>query len=81
MQLINNGILASSGSTSSFVGRIFYVDDVNGLDSRTTSQAQNIGTPWKTIGKLNGVLIAGDTAYVRSGTYRSSAGNSASIHF
>jgi len=33
-------------------------------------QAQSISSPWKTIQKAASVLVAGDTCYVRGGTYR-----------
>ena len=54
-------------STTSAV--TYYVDDVNGLDSRTPTQAQSINTPWKTIGKAASTMGAGDTTYIRGGTY------------
>jgi len=40
--------------------RNFYVDFVNGLDSRTSTEAQSPSTPWKTINKTKSVSTAGD---------------------
>lgn len=48
--------------------RIFYLDFVNGLDSRTVAQAQNSATPWKTINKTKSVAIAGDCFVLAEGT-------------
>lgn len=42
----------------------------NGSDSRTAAQAQNIATPWKTIQKAATTMVAGDTCWIRAGTYR-----------
>lgn len=47
----------------------YYVDSVNGDDSRTNLQATSIATPWKSIAKANNTLVAGDAVYLRAGTY------------
>jgi hypothetical protein len=48
----------------------YYVDATNGNDARTAAQAQNIATAWRTIQKAADTLKAGDTAFIRAGTYR-----------
>jgi hypothetical protein len=51
-------------------GRAYYFSNTNGDDSRTSLQAQNSNTPWKTIGKLNlffPSLVAGDSVLFRRG--------------
>ena len=53
----------------SHAGDTYYVDDVNGLDSRNTTEAQSISTPWKTITKGMATFSGGDTLYIRAGTY------------
>jgi hypothetical protein len=48
----------------------YYFSTVSGDDSRTSAQAQNPNTPWKTITKLNAVfstLVAGDSILFKSG--------------
>ena len=54
----------------------YYVSPT-GSDSNPGSITQ----PFKTIGKLSSVMQAGDIAYIRGGTYQSTAGNAASTHF
>jgi hypothetical protein len=52
--------------------RNFYVNASTGLDSRTTTQAQNSGTPWLTIGRYDAIIgssSAGDCINVAAGTY------------
>lgn len=48
----------------------YYIDAVNGNDSRTISQAQSSSTPWKTLDKLRttGVATKGDGDAVETGT-------------
>ncbi|MFA6922741.1 MAG: sugar-binding protein [Bacteroidales bacterium] len=46
-----------------------YYVATNGSDSYTTTQAQNINTPWKTINTSVTKLVAGDILYVMTGTY------------
>ena len=45
----------------------FYVDqnDLGASDQNSGS----IGQPWKTIAKANNTLVAGDTVYIKAGTY------------
>ncbi len=48
----------------------YYFSTVSGDDSRTSAQAQNPNTPWKTITKLNAVfstLVAGDSILFKRG--------------
>jgi hypothetical protein len=53
--------------TNAFGGTTYYVDATNGSDSKAgTSSA-----PWKTITMANSRLVAGDTVYIRQGTYSS----------
>ena len=40
-----------------------------GSDSRTAAQAQNIATPWATWQKAINSVVAGDTIYLRGGTW------------
>ncbi|MEI8287951.1 MAG: carbohydrate-binding protein [Verrucomicrobiota bacterium] len=49
--------------------RTFYVA-TNGSDSYTAVQATSLATPWKTIQKAAGTVVAGDTVLIRGGTYR-----------
>ena len=56
-------ILSSAQATE------YYVDEnhLNASDLNSGSESQ----PWKTITKANQVLVAGDTVYIKSGTYSS----------
>lgn len=55
---------------SSALAATYYVDAFNGDDSHAAAQAQNIATPWRTIQKAANTMVAGDTALIRTGTYR-----------
>lgn len=46
-----------------------YYVATNGNDSRTKTQAQNILTPWATLEYGCSQLVAGDTLFIRGGTY------------
>ena len=48
----------------------FYVSDVTGDDSRSSSEAQDVAKPWKTIQRAAGAMGFGDTCLIRAGTYR-----------
>ncbi len=49
-------------------GVSYYVDDVNGDDSRTKIQAQNPSTPWKSLTPVNGYFyIGGDSIKFKCG--------------
>ena len=49
----------------------YYVSgDALGSDSHTLQEAQNIGTPWKSIQHAADIMVAGDTCLIRGGTYR-----------
>lgn len=52
-----------------------YYVATNGNDSRTTTQAQNIGTPWLTWQKAINEAYPGDTVFVRGGVYEISGIN------
>ena len=59
------GILISTAASAA----TYYVA-TDGSDSRSAASAQNITTPWKTIQKAAGIMVAGDTCLIRTGTYR-----------
>lgn len=48
---------------------VYYVDTVTGDDSRTTSQAENPATPWKTMIKAETAASTGNTVHVQTGIY------------
>ncbi len=48
---------------------IYYVNDTGGDDARTTTQAQNSSTPWKTVQKAANTVVAGDVVRVQPGLY------------
>lgn len=50
-------------------GATYYVNATGGDDSRNTTQAQVISTPWLTIQKCADNTVAGDTCVVAAGTY------------
>ena len=50
-------------------GATYYVNATGGDDSRNTTQAQVISTPWLTIQKCADNTVAGDTCVVDPGTY------------
>lgn len=59
-----SGVLTARGSS-------YYFSSVSGDDSRTTQQAQNPATPWKTLAKLNAFfnsLKPGDFVYLERGS-------------
>jgi hypothetical protein len=64
--------LAGVVFTSPLAAATYYVA-TNGDDARTATQAQNIGTPWKTIQKAASTMVAGDVCQIRAGTYRETA--------
>jgi Right handed beta helix region/Protein of unknown function (DUF1565) len=70
--------LADAGSTVGPQGPpfVFYVS--------TTGSDSNPGTPslpWRTIGHAMGTLTAGQTAYIRAGTYEEALGESCDDHY
>lgn len=56
-------------STIPAIATTYYVAASGGSDSRSCSTAQSIGTPKATINSGLGCLSAGDTLFVRAGTY------------
>jgi hypothetical protein len=63
-------------------GASYYVA-TNGNDGYTAAQATSLMTPWQTIQKAASVMVAGDTCYIRGGTYRQSItpANSGTVGF
>jgi hypothetical protein len=57
--------LARMGVVTHAQGAVYYVSDESGDDSNPGTEAQ----PWKTIQKAANTLDAGDTVYIRAGTY------------
>ena len=62
-------LLVLIGSVGRTQAATYYVA-TTGLDSRTTTQAQNPATPWQTIQKAATTAVAGDTVNVAAGTYQ-----------
>lgn len=58
--------LASAGAITHAAGTTFYVD-TNGSDS---NNGTSLSTPFRTIQQAASVAAAGDTVYIRGGTYR-----------
>ncbi|MFA4904695.1 MAG: DUF1565 domain-containing protein [Desulfobaccales bacterium] len=67
--LIRAWILLALFASASFA-TTYYVDAVNGLDTNAGNQA----APWKTLTKATGSTAAGDTVYVKPGTYNAALG-------
>jgi hypothetical protein len=57
------GLTASAGAATYYVA----TGDANASDSN----AGTLAAPWKTITKANQTLVAGDTVYIKAGTYSS----------
>jgi hypothetical protein len=57
--------------SSTVLGKTYYVA-VNGNNSYTAAQAQNISTPWATIQKAVTMAYPGDIVYIRGGIYKPS---------
>jgi hypothetical protein len=58
-------------STSHLVlAATYHVSAERGDDTRSTSQAETEGTPWKSMGHAAAQMKAGDTAVLHAGTYR-----------
>ncbi|HEY5122601.1 MAG TPA: hypothetical protein VIK14_02580, partial [Ignavibacteria bacterium] len=58
----------------SLLGTTYYV-----ANSGSDSNPGTLDRPFATWEKLSGVLVAGDLAYIRGGTYRSTKGSSAEV--
>ena len=57
-------------TSQTLVGRNYYFSTASGDDSRTSAQAQNPATPWKSINKLNSFftsLVPGDSVLFKRG--------------
>lgn len=63
------------GLFSQAAPRTFYVSPTG-----SDNNAGSISAPFATWGKLSSVMLAGDIAYIRGGTYRTKAGAGASQH-
>lgn len=76
---MKNSLLAAClclvGLFSQAAPRTYYVSPTG-----SDNNAGTISAPFATWGKLSGIMVAGDIAYIRGGTYRSAAGASASVH-
>ncbi|MBI3248610.1 MAG: right-handed parallel beta-helix repeat-containing protein [Deltaproteobacteria bacterium] len=59
-------------AVANHIAKTYYVDAAIGDDTRSELQARDPNTPWKTIKKGMGVVIAGDTLIVLAGTYNES---------
>jgi len=57
----------ASATTAALDAKTYYVDGTNGSDE---NGGLSLTTAWKTIAKANATLQAGDTVYIREGTYR-----------
>ena len=57
-------------SLPGFAETVYYVDGARGNDA---ANGQTLSTAWRTIDKANATLRAGDTVYIRSGTYSGSS--------
>ncbi|MCP4986001.1 MAG: hypothetical protein GY928_08010 [Colwellia sp.] len=68
-EIILGGMLFILLSVSSLFADDYYVSSTTGDDSRSPEQAQNQGTPWRTIQKGSDMASAGDTVHVAAGTY------------
>jgi hypothetical protein len=68
MDRIKCCVLALFCTVATATAATYYVAP-NGSDTKSKSQARNITTPWKTIQHGAKQLGAGDTLYVRTGTY------------
>jgi hypothetical protein len=67
MTMISAMFITLSPVKVSAIAATYYVDAVNGND--TTGNGSS-GSPWKTISKAAGIMVAGDTCKIRTGTYR-----------
>jgi hypothetical protein len=59
------GVMLLVSSISAF-GTVYYIDATNGNDS---ANGTTLSTAWQTINKANSTLQAGDTVYIRAGSY------------
>jgi len=75
--LITIAIYCCAFAVSTATAATYYVDDANGIDTNTGDSFH----PWKTINKavegnsLSPNVVAGDTVYIRSGTYAATTFN------
>ena len=66
------GLIATSASATTY-----YVDTNNGTASDSNSGAE--ASPWKTIGKANSTLQAGDTVLIKAGNYPTTSSNTNTV--
>jgi hypothetical protein len=57
-------LLMTFGYLADAIGAVYYV-----APGGNDSSAGTLSAPWKTIAKANSKLVAGDTVYIRTGTY------------
>ena len=60
-----------AGTPSAVWSAEYYIDQNN--PSASDQNPGTISQPWRTITKANQTLVAGDTVYIRAGTYTSSS--------
>jgi len=65
--IIINMFIALSVICTSIEAKMYYVDTKHPLSN--DNNAGNETLPWKTITKANQTLVAGDTVYIKAGTY------------
>ena len=80
----SNGATDESESGFSITGanplNVVYVDAVNGDNTRTTEEANNPATPWKTITYASTMAATGYTINVKAGNYNAANGESFPIN-
>lgn len=64
---VSLGLVPGNTNQASAAATTYYVDGTNGSD---TNNGTSLNTAFKTIQKAANVMIAGDTSYIRTGTYR-----------
>lgn len=62
-------VIFVSSPTVTYAASAYYVDTVNGRDNDPSYDGLSLAKPFKTIQKAASVMQAGDTCYVRAGTY------------
>jgi hypothetical protein len=65
-QMILAGLIAIMSPAAQVCAASYYVDGTNGSDA---NHGTSITNAWKTIDKANHALAAGDTVFIRGGTY------------
>ncbi|MFA6170719.1 MAG: DUF2341 domain-containing protein [Candidatus Margulisiibacteriota bacterium] len=63
-------------ASPAYPANVVYVNSVSGDNSRTTAEANNPATPWKTITNASTMSASSSTIYVAAGTYNAATGES-----